>query len=419
MSEKLLNVDPEIAAILDQEADRQENGIELIASENVVSRAVMEAQGSVLTNKYAEGYPAKRYYGGCAFADAAESLAIERAKTLFNAEYVNVQPHSGSQANMAALMSMVEPGDTILGMDLAHGGHLTHGSPVNFSGKLYNFVHYGVSRSTGTIDYDRMAELAREHRPKVIIAGASAYPRIIDFDRFAEVAASCEAYFMVDMAHIAGLVAAGLIPSPIPWADFVTMTCYKTMMGGRGGIILCRHAFAKQIDKAVFPGCQGTSAVSGIAAKAVILKYARNEDFIATQKKTIAIAKAMACRFGERGYHVVTDGTDTHQVLLDVTKLGINGSQAETALENANIIVNRNIIPGDEQHAAEPSGIRIGTAAMAARGLDETQAVVVADLIAQILTQVNNPDLVARIKAKVASLCRQHPVYVKPAQNDR
>jgi len=411
--------DPEIADLIQKEAQRLEETLNLIAAENHAPPTIMEALGSVYNTKTIEGYPGNRFHAGCVYADAVENLAIQRAKDVFRAEHANVQPLSGTSANIAVFFSVLDIGDKVLSMTLSHGGHLSHGHPASLAGKCFQIRHYGVNPDTGQIDYDQLASLSQSFKPKMLVAGASSYPRIIDYQRIAELAAEIKAYFMVDMAHIAGLVAAGLIPSPIPWADFVTMTCYKTMMGGRGGIILCRHAFAKQIDKAVFPGCQGTSAVSGIAAKAVILKYARNEDFIATQKKTIAIAKAMACRFGERGYHVVTDGTDTHQVLLDVTKLGINGSQAETALENANIIVNRNIIPGDEQHAAEPSGIRIGTAAMAARGLDETQAVVVADLIAQILTQVNNPDLVARIKAKVASLCRQHPVYVKPAQNDR
>jgi len=411
MSEKLLNVDPEIAAILDQEADRQENGIELIASENVVSRAVMEAQGSVLTNKYAEGYPAKRYYGGCAFADAAESLAIERAKTLFNAEYVNVQPHSGSQANMAALMSMVEPGDTILGMDLAHGGHLTHGSPVNFSGKLYNFVHYGVSRSSGTIDYDRMAELAREHRPKVIIAGASAYPRIIDFDRFAEVAASCEAYFMVDMAHIAGLVAAGVHPSPVPTADIVTSTTHKTLRGPRGGLILAKSDFGKKLNSTIFPGIQGGPLMHVIAAKAVAFKEALADDFTAYQKDVVINAATMARTLTEYGVDLVSGGTDNHMMLVDLTSLDITGKDAEELLGQVGITVNKNSIPFETRSPFVTSGIRIGTPAITSRGMKASQAEVIGRLISGLLKEPDNRDLINGAKETIAGLCSDFPLY--------
>ena len=411
MSEKLLNVDPEIAAILDQEADRQENGIELIASENVVSRAVMEAQGSVLTNKYAEGYPAKRYYGGCAFADAAESLAIERAKTLFNAEYVNVQPHSGSQANMAALMSMVEPGDTILGMDLAHGGHLTHGSPVNFSGKLYNFVHYGVSRSTGTIDYDRMAELAREHRPKVIIAGASAYPRIIDFDRFAEVAASCEAYFMVDMAHIAGLVAAGVHPSPVPTADIVTSTTHKTLRGPRGGLILAKSDFGKKLNSTIFPGIQGGPLMHVIAAKAVAFKEALADDFTAYQKDVVINAATMARTLTEHGVDLVSGGTDNHMMLVDLTSLDITGKDAEELLGQVGITVNKNSIPFETRSPFVTSGIRIGTPAITSRGMKASQAEVIGRLISGLLKEPDDRDLINGAKETIAGLCSDFPLY--------
>jgi len=409
----LKNEDPEIADLIQKEAQRLENTLDLIAAENHTSPAIMETLGSVFNTKTIEGYPGNRFHAGCVYADAVENLAIERAKDVFRVEHANVQPHSGTSANIAVFLSVLDIGDKILSMTLSHGGHLSHGHPASLAGKCFQIQHYGVDPDTGQIDYDQLASRCRSFQPKIIVAGASSYPRLIDYQKIADLAAGVKALVMVDMAHIAGLVAAGVIPSPVPWADFVTMTCYKTMMGGRGGIILCRNAFAKQIDKAVFPGCQGTSAVSGIAAKAVILKYAQGEAFVATQKRTIAIAKAMADRFGELGYHVVTGGTDTHQVLLDVSILGINGSWAETALENARIIVNRNVIPGDEQHATEPSGIRIGTAGMAAREMEPTQATEVADLIDRVLTQSNEPGVVDAVNAAVISLCRQFPVFKK------
>ncbi len=408
--------DPEIADLIQKEAQRLEETLDLIAAENHTPPAIMETLGSVFNTKTIEGYPGNRFHAGCIYADRVENLAIRRAKDVFQAEHANVQPHSGTSANIAVFLSALDMGDKILSMTLSHGGHLSHGHPASLAGKCFQIQHYGVNPDTGRIDYDQLASLCQSFQPKMIVAGASSYPRLIDYQKIADLAAGIKALVMVDMAHIAGLVAAKVIPSPIPWADFVTMTCYKTMMGGRGGIILGRSAYAKQIDRAVFPGCQGTSAVNSIAAKAVILKYAQGEAFMATQKKTVTIARAMAERFGELGYKVVTGGTDTHQVLLDVSKRGSDGGWAETALEKANIVVNRNVIPGDEQHAAEPSGIRIGTAGMAARGMDNIQAVAVADLINRVLSQGNEPDVIEAVKAAVISLGRQFPVYKQPTQ---
>ncbi len=411
MSNNLLHTDPEISAILDQEADRQQHGIELIASENIVSRAVMEAQGSILTNKYAEGYPAKRYYGGCAFADAAENLAIERAKVLFNADYVNVQPHSGSGANMAALMSMVQPGDTILGMDLAHGGHLTHGSPVNFSGQLYNFVHYGVSKSTGTIDYDQMANLAKEHNPTVIIAGASAYPRIIDFNRFAEVAKSCNAYLMVDMAHIAGLVATGLHPSPIDVADIVTSTTHKTLRGPRGGLILAKADFGKKLNSMIFPGIQGGPLMHVIAAKAVAFKEALSESFTEYQKNVVKNASTMARVLTENGVDLISGGTDNHMMLADLTSLDITGKAAEELLGQVGITVNKNSIPFETRSPFVTSGIRIGTPAITSRGMKAVQAEIIGGLIVGLLKNPDSKEKIAAAKETIVELCTEFPLY--------
>ena len=411
MSNNLFSIDPEIAAIIEKETDRQEDGIELIASENVASRAVMEAQGSVLTNKYAEGYPAKRYYGGCTFADAAENLAIERAKTLFNADYANVQPHSGSQANMAALMSVAEPGDTILGMDLAHGGHLTHGSPVNFSGKLYNFVHYGVSKSSGTIDYDQVAKLAKEHSPKIIIAGASAYPRIIDFNFFAEVAESCKACLMVDMAHIAGLVATGLHPSPVPVSDIVTSTTHKTLRGPRGGLILARSDLGQKLNSAIFPGIQGGPLMHVIAAKAVAFKEALSEDFTEYQEDVVGNAVAMARVLTENGVDLISGGTDNHMMLADLTSLDITGKAAEELLGQAGITVNKNSIPFETRSPFVTSGIRIGTPAITSRGIKVEQAEIIAALIAGLLKNPDSEEKLASAKGTVVELCRAFPQY--------
>jgi glycine hydroxymethyltransferase len=411
MSDTILNIDPEMAAIIEKEVERQETGLELIASENSVSRAVREAQGSVLTNKYAEGYPGKRYYGGCSFADAAENLAIERAKTLFKAEYVNVQPHSGSQANMAALMSIVNPGDTILGMDLSHGGHLTHGSPVNFSGKLYNFVHYGVSRKTGTIDYDHVAKLAKAHRPKVIIAGASAYPRTIDFNRFAQIAESSKAVLMVDMAHIAGLVATGLHPSPVPVADIVTTTTHKTLRGPRGGLILAKPDLGPKLNSAIFPGIQGGPLMHVIAAKAVALKEALSDEFVVYQKTVVDNAATMAQVFMNKGIDLVSGGTDNHLLLVDLTNLGITGKAAEERLDRAGITVNKNAIPFETQSPFVTSGIRIGTPAITSRGIKAPQAEIIANLMVDLLKHSDDQQKIKKIRESVAELCQAFPLY--------
>jgi glycine hydroxymethyltransferase len=411
MPSRLAVTDPEIAAIVADENARQESGLELIASENIVSKAVMEAQGSVLTNKYAEGHPAKRYYGGCAFVDAAENLAIERAKTLFKADYVNVQPHSGSQANMAALMCLINPGDTVLGMDLVHGGHLTHGSPVNFSGKLYRFVHYGVSRETGTIDYDQVTALAEEYRPKMIIAGASAYPRIIDFNRFAEIAQASGAALMVDMAHIAGLVAAGLHPSPVPVADIVTSTTHKTLRGPRGGLIIARPDLGQKLNSAIFPGIQGGPLMHVIAAKAVAFKEALSSSFGDYQKDVVKNAATMARVLKERGIDLVSGGTDNHMMLADLTALDITGKAAEELLGRAGLTVNKNSIPFEIRSPFVTSGIRIGTAAVTSRGMKADQAEVIANLIADLLTHPEDEAQIKKIRARVADLCRAFPAY--------
>lgn len=410
-SRSILNTDPEIAKIIEQEVERQENGLELIASENSVSRAVMDAQGSVLTNKYAEGYPAKRYYGGCEFVDAAESLAIERARKLFNASYVNVQPHSGSQANMAAFMSILQPGDTILGMDLSHGGHLTHGSPVNFSGKLYGFVHYGVGKKTGTIDYQEVARLAREHKPKLIIAGASAYPRIIEFDVFAEIAESAGALLMVDMAHIAGLVAVGLHPSPVPVSDIVTSTTHKTLRGPRGGLILSNSDIGRKLNSAIFPGIQGGPLMHVIAAKAVAFKEALSDSFADYQKDIVNNAAAMAEGLMTRGIRLVSGGTDNHMMLVDLTGLDITGRDAEDLLGRTGITVNKNSIPFETRSPFVTSGIRLGTPAMTSRGMKAAQAETIASLIARVLKNPGDETVLDAVGKTVSELCRDFPLY--------
>ena len=411
ISPHILNTDPEIAKIIEQEIERQEDGLELIASENSVSSAVMDTQGSVLTNKYAEGYPAKRYYGGCEFVDAAESLAIERAKKLFNAAYANVQPHSGSQANMAALMSMLKPGDTILGMDLSHGGHLTHGSPVNFSGRLYNFVHYGVGKKTGTIDYEEVSRLAKKHRPKMIIAGASAYPRIIQFDVFAEIAKSAGALLMVDMAHIAGLVAVGLHPSPLPVADIVTSTTHKTLRGPRGGLILSNSDIGQKLNSAIFPGIQGGPLMHVIAAKAVAFKEALSDSFADYQQDIVINAAVMADGLMSRGINLVSGGTDNHMMLLDLTSLDITGKDAEDLLGRSGITVNKNSIPFETKSPFVTSGIRIGTPALTSRGMKAAQAETIAALIAKVLKNPGDETVLASVRKTVSELCRDFPLY--------
>lgn len=404
-------VDPELYDSMEKELNRQKGNIELIASENIVSEAVMQAMGSHLTNKYAEGYPSKRYYGGCEFVDITENLARERAKQLFGAEHANVQPHSGAQANTAVYFAMLEPGDTILGMSLAHGGHLTHGSPVNISGKYFHVVPYGVNKETETIDYDALEELALKEKPKMIVAGASAYPRALDFKKFAEIAKKVGAYLMVDMAHIAGLVAAGLHQNPVPYADFVTTTTHKTLRGPRGGLILCREEYAKQIDKAIFPGTQGGPLMHIIAAKAVSFKEALNDDFKVYQQQIIKNAAALADQLKKNGFRLVSGGTDNHLMLVDVYEKGITGKEAENLLDLAHITVNKNTIPNETLSPFIASGIRIGTPAITSRGFKEEQCRKVADLISELLTAENKQDAVQSVLGKVSALCNEFPIY--------
>ena len=411
-------IDPEIASVIADELKRQSDTLELIASENIASRAVMAAQGSVLTNKYAEGYPQKRYYGGCTFVDRAEELAIERVTKLFGADYANVQPHSGSQANMAVYFALLSPGDTVLGMSLAHGGHLTHGSPASFSGKLFNFVHYGVEKETGTINYDEVARLAETHRPRMIVAGASAYPRIIRFDRFAEIARSVGAYLMVDMAHIAGLVSADLHPSPVPHADVVTSTTHKTLRGPRGGLILAREAHAKKIASQIFPGIQGGPLMHVIAAKAVAFKEAQSAAFKAYQEDIVRNAAAMAGRLMENGVKLVSDGTDNHMMLADLTSFDITGKDAEHALEQAGITVNKNAIPFETRSPFITSGIRIGTPAITSRGMKTAEMTAVADLMTEVLRSPSDPGVTARVREAVLDLCQRFPIYPDMAGSD-
>jgi len=407
----LESFDPEVAQAIRMETERQEFNLELIASENFVSEAVLEAQGSVMTNKYAEGYPGKRYYGGCSQVDVVENLAIERAKELFGADHVNVQPHSGSQANMAVYFTALKPGDTILGMNLSHGGHLTHGSPANFSGKLFNVVFYGVSPDTETLDYDEVARLARESRPKMIVVGASAYPRTIDFAQFRKIADSVGAVVMVDMAHIAGLVAAGLHPSPVPHAEFVTTTTHKTLRGPRGGMILCREQYAKVLNSNIFPGIQGGPLMHVIAAKAVAFKEALTPEFNAYQEQIIKNAKALADSLMKNGLRLVSGGTDTHLMLVDLTSTGLTGKAAEEALDKAGITVNKNTIPNETRSPFVTSGIRIGTPAATTHGLKEAEMELVAGFITDALKNAEQPDQLARIKGEVNTLMRRFPLY--------
>jgi glycine hydroxymethyltransferase len=407
----LESFDPQVAQAIRLETEREEYNLELIASENFVSEAVMEAQGSVMTNKYAEGYPGKRYYGGCTQVDVVENLAIERAKELFGAEHANVQPHSGSQANMAVYFSVLKPGDTILGMNLSHGGHLTHGSSANFSGKLFNVVFYGVSQDTEVIDYDEVARLAREHRPKMIVVGASAYPRTLDFARFRMIADEVGAVIMVDMAHIAGLVAAGLHPSPVPYAEFVTTTTHKTLRGPRGGMILCREQYAKVLNSNIFPGIQGGPLMHVIAAKAVAFKEALAPEFKTYQEQIIKNAKALADALMAQGFRLVSGGTDTHLMLLDLTETGLTGKIAEEALDKAGITVNKNTIPNETRSPFVTSGIRIGTPAATTHGLKEAEMVLVAGFIADALKNTENEAELLRIKGEVNALMKKFPLY--------
>ena len=408
---KLKVQDAELFEAMQHELGRQRENIELIASENFVSEAVMEAQGGVLTNKYAEGYPGRRYYGGCEFVDVAENLARDRAKELFGAEHANVQPHSGAQANMAVYFTVLEAGDTVLGMNLSHGGHLTHGSPVNFSGVQYNFVEYGVDKETEHIDYDVVAALAKEHKPKLIVAGASAYPRTIDFAKFREIADSVDAYLMVDMAHIAGLVAAGLHPNPVEHAHFVTTTTHKTLRGPRGGMILCKEEFAKAIDKSIFPGIQGGPLMHVIAAKAVAFGEALQPEFKDYQRQVIANAQALAAGLEEEGLRIVSGGTDNHLLLVDLRGIEITGKAAEHALDAAGITVNKNTIPFDPASPFVTSGIRLGTAAMTTRGFKETDMKEVARLIGRVLKQHEDEAVIAEALQDVRSLTAKFPLY--------
>ncbi len=412
MNLKLIaNTDPDMARTIAEELTRQRTTLELIASENFTSPAVMAVQGSVLTNKYAEGYPDKRYYGGCEFVDIAEKLAVDRAKELFNAAYANVQPHSGSQANMAIYFAFLEPGDTVLGMNLSHGGHLTHGSPVSFSGRLFNFISYGVRRETGTIDYEALDRLADEHRPKMIVAGASAYPRIIDFERFAQAASFVDATLMVDMAHIAGLVAAGLHPSPVPFADVVSSTTHKTLRGPRGGLILAQADHGDRLNKQIFPGIQGGPLMHVIAAKAVAFKEALSPEFAAYQMAVVKNAQALARGLMEIGLRLVSDGTDNHMMLVDLRDHGITGKEAEDVLGRAGITVNKNAIPFDPRSPLVTSGFRIGTPAVTSRGMREPEMAVIAALIDDALKNRGSDTGLGRIRSKAVDLCNSFPLY--------
>jgi glycine hydroxymethyltransferase len=411
LSLPLRQVDPEIAQALDLEVERQARTLELVASENFVSEAVLEALGSVMTNKYAEGLPGKRYYGGCEFVDRAETLAIARAKQLFGAEHANVQAHSGSQANQAVYMTVLKPGDTLLGMSLAHGGHLTHGHPLNFSGKMYKVVSYGVRKDTETIDYEELARLAQAHQPRLIIAGGSAYPRLLDFARFAAIAKQSGALLMVDMAHIAGLVAASLHPSPFPHADFVTTTTHKTLRGPRGGAVFCQARYAKELDKMLFPGIQGGPLMHVIAAKAVCFQEALQPEFRAYQKQVVLNARTLAEALAAEGFRIVSGGTDTHLALVDVFSKKVTGQQAERALENAGITVNKNVIPFDSNPPVVASGIRLGTPAVTTRGLREPQMETIAQWISEVLRDHENEMVQQRIRRQVEALTGQFPLY--------
>jgi glycine hydroxymethyltransferase len=411
MARSLAQVDPEVYEAIQHEVARQDGQLELIASENFTSEAVLEATASVFTNKYAEGYPGKRYYGGCEFTDIVENLARERAKKIFGAEYANVQPHSGSQANQAAYASVVAPGDTIMGLNLAHGGHLTHGHPLNFSGKTYQVVPYNVRKEDERIDYDEVERLAREHRPKLIIAGASAYPRIIDFARFRQIADLVGAVFLVDMAHISGLIAAGVHPNPCEYADIVTSTTHKTLRGPRAGLILAREKYAKEIDKNVFPGTQGGPLVHVVAAKAVCFLEAMQPEFVEYQKQVVANARVLAETLVQEGFRVVSGGTDTHVVLVDVFSKGVRGKEAEEALDRARITVNKNAIPFDTNKPLNPSGIRLGSPAVTTRGFREEEMREVGRLIATVLTNLGNEEAIAGVRRRVEALTARFPLY--------
>ena len=410
----LVETDPEIATAIRNEVRRQNDGLELIASENFVSAAVLEAMSSVLTNKYAEGYPGRRYYGGCDYADVAESLAIDRAKRLFGADHANVQPHSGAQANMTAYFSLVKPGDTVLGMNLAHGGHLTHGHQLNFSGQLYAMVPYGVRREDERIDYDELERIAHERNPKMIMVGASAYPRVINFERIAGIASAIGAMVVADMAHIAGLVAVGLHPSPIPHSDIVTTTTHKTLRGPRGGLILCRDKHRKQVNRTLFPGVQGGPLMHIIAAKAVCFKEASEKNFALYQRQVVANASRLATALADQGFRIVSGGTDTHLLLVDVVSRGLTGAVSEEALGRASITVNKNAIPFDEKPPLVASGIRIGTPAVTTRGMGEPEMDLIAELIGRVLEAPDDDNVTRTVGAKVKTLCQKFPLYQNP-----
>ena len=403
--------DPQVADLIQKETQRIEETLDLIAAENHAPPSIMEVLGSVFNTKTIEGYPGRRYHAGCMYADDVERLAISRARALFTAEHANVQPHSGTSANLAVYFSVLNPGDRVLSMTLAHGGHLSHGHPASIAGKCFRVTHYGVNRDTGRIDYDKVAKIAENFQPKMMVAGASSYPRCIDYEKMAGIAKSVSAYLMVDMAHIGGLVAAKIIPSPVPVADFVTFTCYKTMMGGRGGIILCKEKFAKAVDRALFPGCQGTSAVNSIAAKAVIFKLAMEDEFVRIQAKTVENAAMLATLLAEKDYAIITGGTDTHQVIVDLRAGGIDGGTAEAALEKAGIILNKNVIPGDEETPGRIGGIRIGTAGATTRGMGVDEMPIIADLLDAAITQHEDSEALRAVKEKVDLLCKRIPVY--------
>jgi glycine hydroxymethyltransferase len=410
IDESLKTSDPEVYDAIEQEKNREHQKIVLIASENYASRAVLEAQGSIFTNKYAEGYPSRRYYGGCEYADAVEILAIERAKKIFGAEHVNVQPHSGSQANMAVYFAAIKPGDTILGMSLSHGGHLTHGASVSFSGILYKNFSYGVNKD-GIIDLDQVRKLAQEHRPRMIIVGASAYSRILDFKAFSEIAKEVGAYLMADIAHIAGLIAAGVHPSPVPYADFVTSTTHKTLRGPRGGMIMCKAEHAKAVDKVIFPGIQGGPLVHVIAAKAVAFKEAMTEDFITYQNRVVENAKTLADELVKRGFSIISGGTDNHLMLVDLTNKKSTGKDAEDALDKAGITVNKNAIPYDTRPPAVTSGIRLGTPSITTRGMGKAEMVEIAEIISSVIDNCTDPAKIQAFAERVKTLCNKFPIY--------
>jgi glycine hydroxymethyltransferase len=411
--ENLKLTDPEVFEAIQKEIARERKNIVLIASENYASPSILEVQGSVFTNKYAEGYPGKRYYGGCEYADIVENLAIERAKELFGAEHVNVQPHSGTQANMAVYFSVLKPGDTILGMNLSHGGHLSHGASVNFSGTFYKTVAYGVNKDTGYIDYDEVRRLALENKPKIILVGASAYSRIIHFKIFSDIAKEVGAYLVADIAHIAGLIAAGLHPSPVPYADFVTTTTHKTLRGPRGGMIMCKTEYAKAVDKMVFPGIQGGPLVHVIAAKAVALKQALSQKFRDYQDRVIQNAKRLSEELINRGFKIISDGTDNHMMLVDLTNKGITGKDAEEALGAAGITVNKNVIPYDKNPPTITSGIRLGTPCVTTRGMGESEMVEIADIISTVLQNKKNAETIIALSQRVETLCESFPLYIE------